>query len=207
MILGLVGKAGSGKDEFAKVAVAEFGYQRVAFADGVKEEVASFLDKAEVCWEHRHLWGTPSDKESQLRMAHSKRPKRGRLAEVVALFGDYNNGWWYFTPRKLMQVWGTEYRRHQDPEYWVKQGMKKAKGLERCVITDCRFVNEYAAISAAGGKIVKLHRSDAPIISNMQHQSEAELEMIPDDYTLVNEGTLEEYHLKVQAFLESIHGK
>lgn len=43
MIVGMVGKARSGKDTFADVLVKEGGFARVAFADALKQDVCAFL--------------------------------------------------------------------------------------------------------------------------------------------------------------------
>ncbi len=42
-IVGMVGKAQSGKDTFAQVLVGEGGFVRMAFADELKKDVATFL--------------------------------------------------------------------------------------------------------------------------------------------------------------------
>lgn len=205
MIILLIGKAGAGKDEFAKIAEEEFGVKRVAFADAVKEEVAEFLDKHEVCWEHRHLWGTQHDKEAWLRMAHSQRPKgKGPLSKFLTTFGDYNNGWHYFTPRSLLQFWGTEYRRSQDPLYWVNAAEKKLKANEHSVISDGRFINEVKMALENGGVTVRINRPDASSISNMAHQSEVELDGFVTNYELANTGSLEDYHKQIRKLLKEI---
>lgn len=42
-LIGMVGKAQSGKDTFANVLVREYGYMRLAFANELKRHVAGFL--------------------------------------------------------------------------------------------------------------------------------------------------------------------
>jgi len=210
MIIGLVGKAGAGKDEFAKVAKEKFGAVRVAFADVVKEEVAEFLQQHEVCFEHRHLWGSQMDKEVTLRMAHYNRLKSGRLADFVTLYGDYHEGYHYFTPRSLLQFWGTEYRREQDPDYWVKQAERKMQDSDKLyVVTDCRFINEIKMIRNNCGTVVKIVRPDATVISNMSHQSETELQAYSgQNYQIDNIGTLEAFHQAIVTTMENIlHGR
>lgn len=209
MIILLIGKAGAGKDEFAKIAEQEFGVKRVAFGDAVKEEVAEFLDKYEVCWEHRHLWGDQKDKEAWLRMAHSRRPKKGPLSNFLTNYGDYNNGWHYFTPRSLLQFWGTDYRRAQDPLYWVKQLEKKLNDTDNFAAADCRFLNEFKmGVADRGGVAVRIVRPDAPTISNMNHPSETELDGIVSHHTLYNNASIQQYHADVRQLLKEIlHGQ
>lgn len=205
MIFGLVGKAQAGKDEFAKIAVEEFGATRVAFADAVKEEVADFLDKHNVCWEHRHLWGDGKDKEATLRMKHYDRPKRGKLAAFITAHGDYSNGYHYFTPRSLMQWWGTEYRRSKDPDYWVKRAADKMNSDGIYVVTDVRFPNEVDMLLGKSSCLVSVVRPDAMNISNPTHASETSLSDYTEfNYVVENNGTLEEYRNKVRVLLTEI---
>ena len=208
MIILLIGKAGAGKDEFAKIAEEEFGVKRVAFGDAVKEEVAAFLDKHEVCWEHRHLWGDQKDKEAWLRMAHSNRPKRGPLSKFLTNYGDYNNGWHYFTPRSLLQFFGTDYRRAQDPLYWVKAAEKKLDETGAYCLSDGRFCNEYDMVIRRGGRVIRINRPEAPQISNMNHASEVEQDSITAQHTIQNNGTIQQYHDQVRTLLKEIlYGK
>lgn len=83
-------------------------------------------------------------------------------------------------PRTLLQWWGTDYRRAQDPNYWVKRLMET---LERdqpevALVTDVRFPNEVDAIHAAGGVVIKVTRTTPPDVKVPEHPSESVL----DDY-------------------------
>jgi hypothetical protein len=68
------------------------------------------------------------------------------------------------TPRETMQLWGTQYRRAQDADYWVKLARSRIRyaqfqlGLQRFVITDCRFTNEVDALRAMGGQLWQIKR-------------------------------------------------
>lgn len=77
-------------------------------------------------------------------------------------------------PRTLLQWWGTDYRRAQDPNYWVTQLMDtlKREQPEVALITDVRFPNEVDAIHALGGYAVKVTRTTAPDVTVHAHVSE-----------------------------------
>jgi hypothetical protein len=97
--------------------------------------------------------------------------------------------------RKLLQLWGTEYRRKQDPDYWVKRLESKLAGLEKAVIDDVRFPNEVELIKRLGGKVIRI---DRPQLAESSHESE----LILDDFdgwddVIVNDGTLGELKEKV----------
>jgi hypothetical protein len=68
-----------------------------------------------------------------------------------------------YTPeiRALLQWWGTELRREQDEDYWVKKGMEMvheaAAYSDLVVITDVRFANEADLIRANGGLVVEVY--------------------------------------------------
>lgn len=62
---------------------------------------------------------------------------------------------------KLLQWWGTEYRRSQDPDYWVNKLSASIPGtLDIALITDVRFVNEAECIKNRGGYNVLVERLD-----------------------------------------------
>lgn len=72
-----------------------------------------------------------------------------------------------YTPeiRMFLQWWGTELRRAQDEDYWVKKGMAladEASGYSHLVVvTDVRFANEAKAIVAAGGMTAEVWADEA----------------------------------------------
>lgn len=136
--LGLCGMAGSGKDYTREWLCDNSKHKviRVAFADGVREEVTEILGIANPT----RLFTKPYRKEV----------------------------------RWLLQQWGTELRRAEDPNHWVDYGMAKAERmasefLQRMrvtdtedkrdlliVFTDVRFENEAAAITAKGGMVLEV---------------------------------------------------
>lgn len=89
--------------------------------------------------------------------------------------------------RALMQNYGTEVRRGDNPDYWVniwKQNVDKAVNIDRdhVVCDDVRFLNEAKAVKDMGGVIVRIVRPD--ITDTGSHQSEVEMDQIEADYTV-----------------------
>lgn len=205
MIIGVTGKAGAGKDVFAIESQKMFGAKIIPFAAGVKEEVAEFLTEYGIEFEYRNLWGSQEDKEEIVCV-----PAVGYYPDYfcrfLSVFAYLSCGHWYFTYRSLLQFHGTEYRREQDPDYWVKLAMHKAASyVGPVVISDTRFPNEAEAIRESGGVLVKIVRLGGPTISNMEHPSETALNDWEDwDYMIFNDGTLEEYQQKCRNTLSSI---
>lgn len=102
--------------------------------------------------------------------------------------------------RTLLQAWATEFRRHDDPDYWVRIGIKKATEVNaRTVIfTDVRFLNEAEAIRNLGGILFGISRKNAP---SHNHASETELHSIKCHYQIENNGTLSELEAVVVQLL------
>ena len=208
-VLGLVSRAQGGKDEFAKVAMEEFGAGRISFGDAVKDEVAAFLVECGATFEERNLWGTGADKEEKCVINKDR--------WILKSFLDFCSG----NPnvahgpnsivlsfRSIFQFWGTEYRRAQDDNYWVNKALSKCTENKLYVISDVRFLNEANAILDMSGILVRIYRPDAPVISGMNHQSETEVDKIEGfSYYLLNDCTLEEYQKKCRDTLKDIVSK
>lgn len=196
LILGLGHKARHGKDSFA-FAVEEYyaklngtgakhlpGYhpvivQRHAFANALRKEVNDFLGTHQGSV---FLDGAPEVFVEDI-----------RLPDWVKK--DPNPEFTPLTPRgkhaKLLQWWGTEYRRAQDPQYWVKNWKAGINPQADVVITtDMRFLNEAAAIREIGGftvNVVRLNADGKPYIDPTRpatHQSEIDLDGYNYDYAI-----------------------
>lgn len=90
---------------------------------------------------------------------------------------------------KLLQWWGTEFRRAQDPDYWVNKCFATIPAnLDIALISDVRFVNEVKGLKQRGGYTIDVQRlredgtqyysSDRPA----DHPSETELDNYNFDY-------------------------
>lgn len=86
--------------------------------------------------------------------------------------------------RALMVNYGTEVRRKDDSDYWVKTWVE-ALLAGNVVADDIRFLNEAQAIKNNGGILIRLVRSDIPTGGN--HPSETEQLQITPDFTIQSE--------------------
>ena len=111
------------------------------------------------------------------------------------------------TVRRILQWWGTEYRRTGDADYWTKAWSRKVEQLNleqvHVLIDDVRFMNELNAIKGHGGLIIKIERPGFNGANN--HASETSL----DDYaawdgTIINDGSLEEFKAKIRQFAAAL---
>lgn len=144
MIIGICGLQGAGKDTLADILCEKYGFVRLSFA-GVLKDVCAVL----FGWDREMLEG---------------RTKEARLErEVVDEWWSARLGIAGFTPRKAMQMIGTDVMRNYFHDgIWVAAVERRLMFLPKVVITDCRFPNEIALIKAAGGKVIHVERGAAP---------------------------------------------
>jgi hypothetical protein len=91
---------------------------------------------------------------------------------------------------KLLQFWGTEYRRlYSGQDYWIKKLFATIPGnLHIALISDMRFLDEAAAIKERGGYTVNVQRLNADGTQYYapdrprDHRSETELDGYNYDY-------------------------
>lgn len=202
MIIGISGKARSGKDTFAEMLATELSkgayppYVMMAFANELKLRCQAAFD---LTWEQ--LWG--NDKE-----VYDQRYPKDRGTPPYCLgnrddgkgleFMDERKHW---TAREIMQDYGSFYR-SIDNEFWIKNLFKVAEDKEytNVIITDVRYINEAKYIQhKKGGYIIRVERESKDYrVHNMGHASETELDEYKNfDFTVINNRTLD--HLKVTA--------
>ena len=101
---------------------------------------------------------------------------------------------WNITPRKLMQLIGTDMvRQHFRYDVWVKVFEKKFLNNPNTFFTlaDIRFDNEAQMIIDNGGIIIKIDR-DCKRIETSCHESEKGIDKNLIDITIDNNGTLDD---------------
>lgn len=91
--------------------------------------------------------------------------------------------------RSLLQGLG-DYMRDKNPEVFIESELYD--NPQRCIISDCRMLNEAEAIKKRGGVIVRVIRENAG--NNDTHKSEVEIDMIEPDYLVYNNGTIDDLY-------------
>jgi len=159
MIVGICGKAGSGKDTAADVFVMKsFGiFTKKSFAMVLKRRVAT-------------SFRLPIE-STQTNVG------KNSLTSYIKPDGSI------YTVRDLLQVVGSFYR-SIDPDYWIKQAFNEMHPDQDYVFSDVRYKNEAKAIKANGGVVIRTNVSPDVQLKrgveaiNNQHPSEIDL----DDY-------------------------
>lgn len=174
MIIGIHGEIGCGKDSAAGFLVAA-GWQRRAFADALKEEVALAYNLDEAIVE---LYGARDNKELPMERLEWRHCSEIAFRRVLtrAIPADQRPSW-----RDVTRLWGTEYRRAQCPRYWIN-AMEQfvATNPGDCVAPDVRFEDEAEWIREHG-ILVHIVRPDNPYASVMSsHASDRGVAYDPD---------------------------
>lgn len=196
-IIALAGYAGTGKDTVADLLVMHFGFTKLAFADALRAEVreAFGIDMS--------ILTDPVLKNMATAALAMRRAPLGFLGAVALSLGNegrtpsgrISDAWLDAprTPRQVLQLWGTEYRRRQSANYWASPVVERIKfgrrdGRTRFVITDCRFDNEADAVRALGGRIWQVKRPgiNGATTAEGAHQSATDGSQFKPDVVLNN---------------------
>lgn len=184
MIIGVVGFIGSGKGTVADILQNDYGYQKISFADSLKDTVASVFS-----WPRELLEGD---------------------TDISRMWRETTDTWWAtrlgipnLTPRWVLQQWGTEVCRdgfHKD--IWIASIERKLHSGTNYVIPDTRFPNEIEMINKLGGQVWQVKRGPNPSWFDQYkmggsapkdiHPSEWQWIRAKFNQTIENNGTLEE---------------
>jgi hypothetical protein len=212
MILGFAGKAATGKTTAAKhlAPLLDRECRIVPMAMLLRDEVESFLRGIGAEASVPLVYGNQADKvqvfyvDEQQALAHC--PKWTHFIAEHREIQDHP-GQTAVTVRRILQWWGTEYRRAQDADYWTKAWSRKIGQFDlknvHVLIDDVRFMNELNVIREHGGLIVKIERPGFDGANN--HASETSLDEYHGwDRIIVNDGTLFEFKQKVETLARSL---
>jgi hypothetical protein len=197
-VVGLVGLRGSGKDTAAQFLVAQ-GWRRIAFADALYIEVAEAFGVTVEFLQRRDTKETPLP---ELSLVHCEDEmfvgcflayedallaKEGRVESPAVQLTKPRS------PREILQVWGTEYRRVMvSDDYWRDQVFKAitAHPDTNFVITDVRFPDEAKLVEnglrGALGRIIRpalAGSTDKALL----HASEVSMLDYPIENVFINE--------------------
>lgn len=111
--------------------------------------------------------------------------------------------WLGKSPRQMLQSLGTEWGRETvAKDIWLQLCRRRInqlreQGISMVVVADVRFENEAAMIRESGGRICHVRRPMADS-ADVDHTSEAGIQMADGDVLVVNDGTIEDLRRKVE---------
>jgi hypothetical protein len=160
MIIGISGKAGSGKDTVGDYLLRSNLVQaKIPLAQSLKY-LCSFLFNIPIedMYENK-------EKETQIKVTNwlfnNSQLEKDRVGTNL-------------TVRELLQYFGTDIMRSFYSNVWTDVFLKSCSEYDNVVCTDVRFIDEVEAIQKSGGIVIRLTRNT----SDMSHSSEKVL----DDY-------------------------
>jgi hypothetical protein len=176
MIIGLSGYAQSGKDTVAKYLVEERGFERIAFADPIRD----------LLYEMNPIISLAANEPMYLRprVDHDGWDQAKKNPEV----------------RRLLQELGVGARKRVDEDIWVIAALRKMdEEAKNYVVTDVRFQNEAVMIKQASGHLWRVERQGVGPVNN--HVSEHDLDNWEFDSFLHNNGSIEDLKFAVKTRL------
>lgn len=175
-LIGITGKARSGKDTIAEILFEHYGFTRIAFADPVKLAAQQIFGLS-----HDQTW---DDNLKEVVIPYWDLTPRQMFQKVgdaaKAQFGD---GVW-------MKRWYL--------------GYDMLKDSDDIVVPDCRYDLEASGVRGLGGIIVRVVRPEEGLDGNVGlHSSESGLSLAVD-YTINNSGTLDDLRHQVAKIIQLI---
>ena len=189
MIIGISGKAGSGKDTAAKMLEVLYANPNISYEDFANRKYKNFAD---------------------IQIMHFA----DILKETVqALFGigEWETGtqegkkvtisWIGKTVRELLQEEGQGLRDAVDPNLWIKALFANTEDWSNYIIADVRYPNELKAIKERDGVLIRIDRNSA---GAENHSSETALDDYNDwDVHIENNGSLESLFENMRIFTKN----
>jgi hypothetical protein len=181
MIIGIAGSGiGVGKDTVADILVAQYEYVKLAFATELRREVDGPLTSGVL----------PAGLPVECAQAMERCIAAGDTDPFKKPTSD--------DMRIVLQQYGTEFRRAQDPDYWVKamgrvvDRTTSLTGHGFYVISDVRFINEWKWINENGGHTWYV-QGPARVNQGVRLAHSSEGLITPDmcDAIIFNQGTME----------------
>lgn len=175
-IIGISGKARSGKDTIADYLIKNYGYTKLAYADLLKNitMLAFGFTKEQLYGDQKFVvdeyWGNTPAYYLQILGTECFRER-------------IDNDFWVKAAMKIVN--------HYPENLWV--------------IPDVRFPNEVTPIQDRGGMVIRINRKNRPPTGrDDNHPSEIALDDYEGfDYVIDNDGTIEELYNKLEGILEN----
>lgn len=174
-LIGITGKAGVGKDTFANYLNEFLEYERYSFAGPLKDACCLLFG-----WTRHQI-----DHDRAFKEAVDPR--------------------WGFSPRKAMQLMGTEYGRQLlRDDLWVHMAQVRldetsSNGL---MITDVRFENEAQWIRKNKGLLIHVVRPGESDV--IPHASEAGVGMVDGDVVINNISSLDHLYISAENIVNNL---
>ena len=189
MIIGISGKAGSGKDTVAKMLEVLYANPDISYEDFANKRYKNFAD---------------------IQIVHFADSLK-ETAQVLFRIGEWETNtqegkkttinWIGKTVRELLQGIGQGLRDAIDPNLWVKILFANTEGWSNYIIADVRYPNEIYAIKKRNGVLIRIDRKGA---GAGNHSSETALDDYKEwDVHIENNGSIEDLFEAMKIFIKN----
>lgn len=212
MIIGFAGKAASGKTTAARhlLSLPDLNIEILPMARMLREEIEQFLAASGAPEAIPLVYG---DQEDKLRVFYLDPAKAlehcPQWDDFLAVNRDIQDrpDRSAVTVRRILQWWGTEFRRAQDPDYWTTAWERKLAEFDlqrtHILVDDVRFPNEVKVIKKNGGFFVRIERPGFDGAND--HSSENSLDSYAAwDRVILNDGPLDTFLARVEDVLRPL---
>lgn len=191
ILIAFTGFAGAGKDAAADVLVRRYGFERMAFADAIRDMTRAI----------NPLLTFPEDGRAQ------------RYNDIVSYYTSLDEAKRNVSSiREFMVALGSSVRATLGESTFVDIVVEKAKNIMRCVnssgspghgvaVSDCRYRGERDALCALGGTTILITRPGVAAANATERASLAEVDA---DFEIVNDGTLQDLEHAVIHLVDKI---
>ena len=189
MIIGISGKAGSGKDTAAKMLEVLYANPDISYEDFANKRYKNFAD---------------------IQIVHFADSLK-ETAQVLFRIGEWETNtqegkkttinWIGKTIRELLQGIGQGLRDAIDPNLWVKILFANTEDWSNYIIADVRYPNEVYAIKKRNGVLIRIDRKGA---GAGNHSSETALDNYKEwDVHIENNGSIEDLFEAMKIFIKN----
>ena len=189
MIIGISGKAGSGKDTAAKMLEVLYANPDISYEDFANKRYKNFAD---------------------IQIVHFADSLK-ETAQVLFRIGEWETNtqegkkttidWIGKTVRELLQGIGQGLRDAIDFDIWVKILFANTEGWSNYIIADVRYPNEVYAIKKRNGVLIRIDRKGA---GAGNHSSETALDDYKEwDVHIENNGSIEDLFEAMKIFIKN----
>ena len=189
MIIGISGKAGSGKDTAAKMLEVLYANPDISYEDFANKRYKNFAD---------------------IQIVHFADSLK-ETTQVLFRIGEWETNtqegkkttinWIGKTVRELLQGIGQGLRDAIDPNLWVKILFANTEGWSNYIIADVRYPNEVYAIKKRNGVLIRIDRKGA---GAGNHSSETALDDYKEwDVHIENNGSIEDLFEAMKIFIKN----
>ena len=189
MIIGISGKAGSGKDTAAKMLEVLYANPDISYEDFANRKYKNFADIqvmhfADILKETvRALFGIGEWETNT---------QEGKKVTI---------SWIGKTVRELLQKVGQGLRDAIDPDLWIKALFANTEGWSNYIIADVRYPNELEAIKERDGVLIRINRNG---VGAGNHSSETALDDYKEwDVHIENNNSIEDLFEAMRIFIKN----